>query len=89
MNQECERYGNGYELPELPALGLLELELLDEVEGLDAVFPEEGLASDVDVAALLLPESDLASEPAAEISVLPSDLLAESDDLAALLPDLA
>ena len=69
---------------ELPALDLPELDSLD-----DAEFAEDEEESDVDAAGLLLPESDLLSEAAAEMSALPSDLLAESDDFAGLLPDLA
>ena len=89
MNRECERDCDGYELRELPALGLLELELLDEGEGVDAVLPEEEPESAVEAAGLLLLESDLPSEAAAETSVLPSDLPAESADWAALPPDFA
>jgi hypothetical protein len=83
---QCERYRKGYELLEFPALDLPEPESLDDE-------PEEVLLtvaeSDVEAAGLLLPEPDLLSEAAAEMSVLPSDLLAESDDVAGLLPDLA
>ena len=71
----------------LPPLDLPEPESLDDAE--DAAFEEEEEESEADAAGLLLPESDLPSEAAAETSVLPSDLLAESDDFAGLLPDLA
>lgn len=73
-----------FELLELPALDLPEPESLD-----DAVVEEDEEESVVDAAGLLLLESDLPSDAAADMSALPSDLLAESDDLADLLPDLA
>jgi hypothetical protein len=81
-------YCDDFELLELPAFDLPEPESLDdEVEEL--LLEEDDDESDVDAAGLLPPESDLPSEAAAEMSVLPSDLLAESDDVAGLLPDLA
>jgi hypothetical protein len=75
-----------FELLELPEFDLPEPESLDD-ELDDGALEEEESA--VDAEGLLLPESDLLSEAAAEISVLPSDLLAESEDFADLLPDLA
>jgi hypothetical protein len=66
---------------------------LPEPESLDDELDDAGLEEDEDSAeepaGLLLPESDLPSDAAAEMSVLLSDLPAESDALAGLLPDLA
>lgn len=77
------------EVLELPALDLLEPELLDDILE-EAVLEEEEEESVVDTEGLLLlPESDLPSDAAAEMSALPSDLPPESDALAGLLPDLA
>lgn len=81
-------YCDDFELLGLPALDLPEPESLDD-EFDDAELEEEEEESAVDAAGLLLPESDFPSEAAAEMSVLPSDLLAESDDVAGLFPDLA
>ncbi len=78
-------YCDVFELLELPAFDLTEPESLDDKE----LEEEDEEESAVDAAGLLLLESDLASEAAADISVLPSDLLAESEDFAGLLPDLA
>ena len=72
------------ELFELPAPDLPEPESLD-----DELLEEDEDESALDAAGLLLLESDLLSEAAAETSALPSDLLAESEDFAGLLPDLA
>lgn len=81
-------YCDDFELLELPAFDLPEPESLDD-EFDDAELEEDDEESDVDAAGLPLPESDLPSEAAAETSALPSDLLAESEDFAGLLPDLA
>jgi hypothetical protein len=105
MNQECgyfhprqdassmrqsssNNYCDDFELLELPALDLPEPESLDD-ELDDAVLEKDEEESDVEAADLLPPESDLLSEAAADISDFPSDLLAESDEVAGLLPDLA
>jgi hypothetical protein len=83
----AKNYCDDFELLELPALDLPEPESLDDE--LDEALLDDEEESDVDAAGLLLPESDLLSEAAAEMSDFPSNLLAESDGLAGLLPDLA
>ncbi len=81
-------YCDVFELLELPAFDFPEPESLDD-ELDDAELDEDEEESDVDAAGLPLLESALPSEAAAETSALPSDLLAESEDFAGLLPDLA
>lgn len=81
-------YCDDFEPLGLPALDLPELESLDD-ELEDAELEEDEEESEADAAGLLLPESDLLSEVVADISDFPSDLFAESDEAAGLLPDLA
>ena len=78
------------------SLFLLEVELLLLLEEspeplllLAGVLLTEAEESCVDEADLLSPESDFLSAPAADMSDLLSDLLAESEEDAALLPDFA
>lgn len=71
--------------PELPLL----LEEPPEALLLAGVLLTEAEESCVDEAGLLSPESDFLSAAAADISDLLSDLLAESEEDAALLPDFA
>jgi hypothetical protein len=80
-------YYDGFELLELPALDLPELESFAEEP--DEALLEEDEDSEVEAAGLLLPESDLPSEAAADMSDFPSDLPAESAEDAVLLPDFA